>query len=97
MLLLQGDSNKAEPEPVGLCCTNTFPLTNPFSGKYLRKLIGKTDTEDALKRLDRLIQQDARMADVQLLKVMNMIRVREVADNVLAVGNCTRFANETSI
>ena len=37
------------------------------------KLIGKNDVEDALKRLDRLTQEEARMAAAQLLKVTNTI------------------------
>ncbi|KAI0272948.1 hypothetical protein BGY98DRAFT_1178994, partial [Russula aff. rugulosa BPL654] len=32
--------------------------------KYLRKLIGRADIEDALKRLDNLTQEEARMAGV---------------------------------
>ena len=64
-------------------------MTEPFSEKYLKKLIGRTDIEDALKRLDRLTQEEARMAAVQLLKVANTIdnRVEGVADNVLVVDN----------
>jgi microcompartment protein CcmK/EutM len=64
-------------------------LTEPFSEKYLKKLIGRTDIEDALKRLDRLTQEEARMAAVQLLKVANTIdnRVEGVAENVLVVDN----------
>ena len=58
--LLHRDSNKVEP--VCLHCTNKFPLMEPFSEKYLKKLIGKADIEDALKRLDRLTQEEARMA-----------------------------------
>jgi hypothetical protein len=42
LTLLHSDSNKAEP--VSLCCTNKF---QPFSEKYLKKLIGKIDMEDA--------------------------------------------------
>jgi hypothetical protein len=85
--LLQRNSNKAEP--VSLYCTNNFPLIEPLSEKYLNKLVGKADIEDALKRLDRLTQEEARMAAAQLLKVTNMIDhgVREVADNVLVVDN----------
>jgi archaellum component FlaC len=64
-------------------------LTEPFSEKYLKKLIGRTDIEDALKRLDRLTQEEARMAAVQLLKVANTIdnRVEGVADDVHVVDN----------
>ena len=53
------------------------------------KLIGKKDVEDALKKLDRLTQEEARMAAAQLLKVANTIdnRVEGIADNVLVVDN----------
>jgi hypothetical protein len=68
-------------------------LIEPFSEKYLmklmKKLIGNNDIEDALKRLDRLTQEEARMASAQLLKVTNAIdsEVREIADNVLVVDD----------
>ena len=50
----------------------------------MKKLIGRTDIEDALKRLDKLTQEEARMATAQVLKVVHSVddRVREVADNV---------------
>jgi len=55
----------------------------------MKKVIGNTDIEDALKRLDRLTQEEARMASAQLLKVTNTInnRVEEIADNMLGVDN----------
>jgi archaellum component FlaC len=85
--LQQKKSNKAEQ--VSVSSTNNFPLTKPFSEKYLKKLIGKNDIEDALKRLDRLTQEEARMAAAQLVKVTNTIdnRVGGIADNVLVVDN----------
>ena len=55
------------------------------------KLIGKNDVEDALKKLDRLTQEEARMAAAQLLKVTNTIdnrlvgvddRMKDVHDDV---------------
>ncbi len=66
-----------------------LPLTEPFSEKYLKKLIGRTDIEDALKRLDRLTQEEARMAAAQVLKVANTVddRVQGIADNMLGVDN----------
>jgi archaellum component FlaC len=66
-----------------------LPLTEPFSEKYLKKLIGRSDIEDALKRLDRLTQEEARMAAAQVLKVANTVddRVRGIADNMLGVDN----------
>ena len=51
--------------------------------------MGKNNIDDALKRLDRLTQEEARMAAAQLLKVTNKIDsdVREIGDNVLVVNN----------
>jgi archaellum component FlaC len=64
-------------------------LIEPFSEKYLKKLIGRTDIEDALKRLDRLTQEEARMAAAQVLRVANTVddRVQGIADNMLGVDN----------
>jgi hypothetical protein len=64
-------------------------LTEPFSEKYLKKLIGRTDIEDALKRLDWLTQEEARMAAAQVLRVANTVddRVQGVADNIVSVDN----------
>jgi hypothetical protein len=68
-------------------------LMEPFSEKYLKRLIRNTDNggdiEDALKRLDRLTQEEAQMASAQLLKVTNTIdnRVGEIADSMLCVGD----------
>jgi hypothetical protein len=64
-------------------------MTKPFLEKYLKKLIGKNDIEDALRSLDRLTQEEAQMASAQLLKITNTIdnRVGEIADNMLVVDN----------
>jgi hypothetical protein len=60
-----------------------------FLTKYLKKLIGRTEIEDALKRLDKLTQEGARMATAQVLKVAHAVddRVRGVTDDVLGVDN----------
>ena len=58
------------------------PLTEIFSEKYLKKLVGRTDIEDALKRLDKLTQEEARMATAQVLKITHA-----VDDRVLGVDN----------
>ena len=60
-----------------------------FSEKYLKKLIGRTEIEDALKRLNKLTQEEARMATAQVLKVTHTVdeRVRGVTDDVLGVDN----------
>jgi hypothetical protein len=62
----------------------------------MKKLIGNNDIEDALKRLDRLTQEEARMASAQLLKVTNAIdsEVREIADNVLVVDDKVKAVDD---
>jgi hypothetical protein len=59
-------------------------VTKAFPEKYLKKLMGKNNIEHALKRLDRLTQEEAQMASVQLLQITNAIdeRVVGVADGV---------------
>ena len=47
---------------------------------FLRRLLGKNDVEDALKRLDTLTQEEARMATAETLKV-----ARNVDDKVTVV------------
>ena len=55
----------------------------------MKKLMGRTDMEDGLKRLDKLTQEEARMATAQVLKVTHTVdeRVRGVADRVVDVDD----------
>jgi uncharacterized protein YPO0396 len=55
----------------------------------MKKLIGNDDIGDALKRLDRLTQEEALMASAQLLEIANAIdsEVGEIAVNVLVVDD----------
>jgi hypothetical protein len=55
----------------------------------MKKLIGNDDIGDALKRLDRLTQEEALMASAQLLEITNVIdsEVREIAGNVIVVDD----------
>ena len=55
----------------------------------MKKLIGRTEIEDALKRLDKLTQEEARMAAAQNLKATNTVdkRVEGVTDMVVAIDN----------
>jgi 3-dehydroquinate synthetase len=39
----------------------------------VKKLLGKNDIEDALKRLDTLTQEEARMAIAEVLKVAQRV------------------------
>jgi len=55
----------------------------------MKKLIGRTDVEDALKRLDKLTNDEALMAVAQNLKATHNVdqRVRGVANTVVSVGD----------
>ena len=57
--------------------------------KYLKKLIGKTDLEDALKRLDKLTNEEARMVTAQVLEATHTVedRVLDVDNRVAGVDN----------
>jgi archaellum component FlaC len=65
------------------------PLTEleGCSEKFGKKLIGRTDMEDALKRLDKLTQEEARMAVAQNLKATHTVdeSVRGVANMAIAI------------
>jgi hypothetical protein len=49
--------------------------------------VGKADIEDALRRLDKLTQEEVRMATVQLLKITHGVdeKVKDVSDTVKLV------------
>ena len=55
----------------------------------MKRLIGRTDIEDALKRLDKLTQEEARMATTEVLKASHAVdaRVRGVSDQVVGVDD----------
>ena len=50
--------------------------------KYLKKLTGNRDIEDSLERLDKLTQEEARMASAELLKM-----TQSVDGKVMGVDN----------
>ncbi|KAH9037497.1 hypothetical protein EDB85DRAFT_2273396, partial [Lactarius pseudohatsudake] len=56
--------------------------------KYLKKLIGRNDVEDALQRLDRLTQEEARMAAVEALSI-----ARGIDDKVDGINEGVRSVN----
>jgi archaellum component FlaC len=59
------------------------------SGKYLKKLIGRTDLEDALRTLEKLANEEVRMATAQVLKVTHTVddRVRVVDNKVTGIDD----------
>jgi hypothetical protein len=52
-------------------------------------LVGNTDIEDSLSRLDRLTQEEALMASAELLKITHSVdgKVQDVRGDVQDVGN----------
>ena len=62
-------------------CIIVSPLAEKCLEKYLNKLVGRTgEIEDALKRLDNLTNEEARMATAQVLKATH-----DVDDKVAVV------------
>ena len=57
-------------------------LTDVPGEKYLKKLLGRSDVEDALKRLDNFTQEEAQMATAEVLEV-----ARSVDNNVNVIIN----------
>ncbi|KAH9164382.1 hypothetical protein EDB89DRAFT_2078084 [Lactarius sanguifluus] len=52
----------------------TKELRRGSAKKFLKKLAGMTDLEDAMKKLDRLTQEEARMALAEVLKITHIVR-----------------------
>ena len=70
-------------------CPVYYPLLpDGCSEKYLLKLTGNRDIEDSLERLDKLTQEEARMASAEQLKMTHSVdhRVRDVRGDVQDVG-----------
>jgi hypothetical protein len=63
------------------------PATEECPEKYGKRLIGRTDLEDALKRLDKLTQEEARMGIAENLRATHAVdnRVADVNDKVAEV------------
>ncbi len=63
-------------------------LTKLCPEKFLKKLAGRTDIEDALKRLDRLTQEEARIALAEVLKITHTVR-EVVINGAQGVSSCS--------
>ncbi|KAI9431393.1 hypothetical protein H4582DRAFT_2132957, partial [Lactarius indigo] len=68
-------------EVLGIFGIVTKEMKQGRAKRYLKKLIGRRDVEDALGRLDGLTQQEMQMAIVQVLKVAHHVK-----DGVETVG-----------
>jgi hypothetical protein len=54
-------------------CWRYLIAANLCSEKFLKKLVGKKEMEDALNRLDKLTQEEARMAAAEILKLTHIV------------------------
>ncbi|KAH8977529.1 hypothetical protein EDB92DRAFT_2119889 [Lactarius akahatsu] len=75
-------------EVLDILAISTKEIKQGRTKKYFRKLIGRTDIEDALKGLNKLTQEEARMAIAQVLKVTHHVDdgVKNVGDIVGLIG-----------
>ena len=71
--------------------------THGCLGKYAKKLVGRTDIEDALSRLDRLTQDEVRMAAAQGLKATHKVdeRVQAIGDKAQSIDNKVQAVDDT--
>ncbi|KAH9008801.1 hypothetical protein EDB84DRAFT_1584341 [Lactarius hengduanensis] len=76
-------------EVLGIFGIVTKEMKQGRAKRYLKKLIGRRDIEDALGRLDRLTQQEVQMAIVQVLKIAHHVKngVQSVGEQVLGVDD----------
>ena len=50
--------------------------------KYAKKLVGRTDVEDALKRLDKLTHEEAWMGIAQNMKALHILSEKQLRESV---------------
>ena len=73
-------------EQFSICMSH---VTEERPEKYGKKLIGRTDMEDSLKRLDKLAHEEARMAVAENLRATHAVdeSLKGVAERVVAVDD----------
>ncbi|KAH8999577.1 hypothetical protein EDB86DRAFT_3242615 [Lactarius hatsudake] len=79
---------KIMAEVISILGTVTKEIRQGRTKKYLKKLVGRNDVEDALQRLDRLTQEEARMAAVEALSF-----ARGIDDKVDGINEGVRSVN----
>ena len=60
----------------------TLPLIELSAEKFAKRLLGRLDIEDALKRLDMLTNEEARMATAVILKATRNIDDNQLRENL---------------
>ncbi|KAH9012154.1 hypothetical protein EDB84DRAFT_970835 [Lactarius hengduanensis] len=74
-------------EILGILATATKEMGQSQAKKFLKKVAGRTDLEDGMKKLDKLTNEEVAMAIVQNLKVTHTVdnKVTAVGDGVKGV------------
>ncbi|KAH9073522.1 hypothetical protein EDB83DRAFT_2219557, partial [Lactarius deliciosus] len=74
-------------EVLNIFAIATKEMKHGRAKKFFRKLVGRQDIEDALARLDKLTQEEVRMASAQILRLTQSVddRVKVVNDKVTGV------------
>lgn len=80
---------KLVAEIISILSIATKEMQQSRTKTYLKKLVGRTDIEDALKRLDCLTREEVRMAIAQVLKGIDGLRVdaKKADENVQRIVN----------
>ncbi|KAH9039669.1 hypothetical protein EDB85DRAFT_2272704 [Lactarius pseudohatsudake] len=65
---------KIMAEVIAILSIATKEMQQSKTKTYLRKLLGRTDIEDALKKLDGLTQEEVRMAIAEVLQGINELK-----------------------
>ncbi|KAH8986022.1 hypothetical protein EDB92DRAFT_1881218 [Lactarius akahatsu] len=74
-------------EVLDILATATKEMKESRAKKFVKRVTGRTDLEDGLKKLDKLTNEESLLASAQLLKITHDIRnvVTAVADGVESV------------
>ncbi|KAI9432166.1 hypothetical protein H4582DRAFT_1777605, partial [Lactarius indigo] len=95
-------------EVLSIFAIATKEIKQGFAKKFFKKLVGRRDIEDALQKLDRLTQEEARMANAEVLRVTHGIddkgvdvkvqgvddRVQGVDKRVQRIGEGVQYVDE---
>ncbi|KAI9444089.1 hypothetical protein H4582DRAFT_2053813 [Lactarius indigo] len=82
-------------EVLGILATATKEMKRSRAKKFVKRILGQTDLEDGLKRLDTLTNEEVEMASAQLLKITHNIgnQVARVGDGVRGVDEKVQVMN----
>ena len=73
--------------------TYTFPVAQRTTEKFAKKLLGESEIESILQRLDRLTQDEARMTVAQTLGVVHGLvgNIRVVMEGAKSLRDCSQI------